>query len=240
MIYILHFFRFFNFLIPVLCSISSPDPGTDFPSSLRVGHFLTRWCNFWQSVCIERTGEQTVLTGLPGDREDRFNPTISFLWSHQVLLPLLFSLGLIIVMLSLLSLFRFSLIKFKEWSTAQLASCASSGIYPLHSFALRSPLATNLKLDSINKKFSYASTWSLVQLLHSSQSCFISRCLRSASDIPCSEDRQEDTGGEILSVHQTCGLGFSCSLCEAFFFTLYLKKKKKRERKKKKKWLLAF
>jgi len=122
-----------------------------FPSSLRMGHFLTRWCNFWQSVYIERTGEQTVLTGLPGDRVDRFNPTISFLWSHQVLLPLLFSLGLIIVMLSLLSLFRFSLIKFKEWSTAQLASCASSGIYPLHSFALPSPLATNLKLDSVQK-----------------------------------------------------------------------------------------
>ena len=149
--YILHFFRFLNFLIPALCSISTPDPGTDFPCSLRMGHFLTRWCNFWQSVCIERTGEQTVLTGLPGDRVDRFNRTISFLWSHQVLLPLLFSLGLVIVMLSLLSLFRFSLIKFKEWSTAQLASCASSGIYPLHSFALRSPLATNLKLDSVQK-----------------------------------------------------------------------------------------
>ena len=37
-------------------------------------------------------------------------------------IALLFSLGLIFVMLSLLALFRFSLVKFKEWLTAQLAS----------------------------------------------------------------------------------------------------------------------
>ena len=40
--------------------------------------------------------------------------------------PLLFSLGLIIVMLSLLALLRFSLITFKERSAAQLASLQSS------------------------------------------------------------------------------------------------------------------
>ena len=56
--------------------------------------------------------------------------------------PLLFSLGLITVMLSLLTRLRFSLIKFKEWSAAQLASLQSSWICPYHSFTLRSPLTT--------------------------------------------------------------------------------------------------
>ena len=40
-------------------------------------------------------------------------------------------------------------------------------------------------------------------------------------DLPCSEDEQEDPGGEILSTHQTCDLELSSSICQAFFFTFF-------------------
>ena len=52
-----------------------------------------------------------------------------------------------------------------------------------------------------------------------------SRSLRSASDIPCSKDGQEDPGGEILSIHRTCDLELSSSLCQAFVSTLFLQVK---------------
>ena len=78
----------------------------------------------------------------------------------------LFSLGLIIL--------RFSLIKSREWSTAQLASSAklknlpTSLLYSLISIGYRSAAGFNTKL------LSPASTLSLVQLLHTSLSRFIS------------------------------------------------------------------
>ena len=40
------------------------------------------------------------------------------------------------------------------------------------------------------------------------------------SDIPCSWGGQENPGGEILSIHRTCHLELSFSLCQAFVFTL--------------------
>ena len=48
--------------------------------------------------------------------------SIILLKPPKLLFLLVFSLGLIIVLLSLLSVLRFFIIKFKEWSTAQLAS----------------------------------------------------------------------------------------------------------------------
>ena len=91
-------------------------------------------------------------------------------------------------MLSLLALLRFSLIKFKEWSGAQLASFAT--LLNLPTSLLYHAIFTGYQSAvGINtKQLSSASALSLVQLLHTSLSCFIllfspSRSLRSASNI---------------------------------------------------------
>ena len=84
----------------------------------------------WQPAHTEGTGEQILSTGLPGDQMDWFNPTVSFFWSHQNSLPLLFSLGFITVMVSILAILGFSLTKFRQWSAVQLA--ASTKLQNLH------------------------------------------------------------------------------------------------------------
>ena len=75
-----------------------------------------------------------------------------FLWKLLKLsFPLLFSLDLIIAMLSLLALLRFSLIKSREWSTAQLVSSTKLQnlltllLYSLISTVCRSAAGFNTK-----------------------------------------------------------------------------------------------
>ena len=41
------------------------------------------------------------------------------------------------------------------------------------------------------------------------------------SDFWCSKDGQEDSGGDIFSIHWTWHLEFSSCLCQAFLFTLF-------------------
>ena len=41
------------------------------------------------------------------------------------------------------------------------------------------------------------------------------------SDTPCSWDRQEDPGGETLSIHRACDLELSSPLCQTFLFLLF-------------------
>ena len=128
----------------------------------------------------------------------------SFNWSHVFSL-VLSGLQMIIVLLSLSR--RFSLRKFKEWLTAQLASFAKLQNLPASLFILRSSLATNQQSHSIQYR-----------------SHLLRHCLWYSSSIslwvapspytlpPCSEDGQKDSGREILSIHRTCDLELSLSL----------------------------
>ena len=94
-----------------------------------------------------------------------------------------------------------------------------------HITRLRSQMATN---GFNTKRLSSASKLSLVQLLHTPLSCFISTLLLSLSllsllywDITRFQCGQEDPGGEMLSINWTCDLELSISLCRAFVFTLF-------------------
>ena len=84
---------------------------------------------------------------------------------------------------------------------------------------LWSPLATNQQPDLIWNSsqllphcLSYSSHipfWLALSLLSFSLSSLRLRY----SDLPCSEDEKEDPGRKILSIHQTCHLELSPSLC---------------------------
>ena len=77
--------------------------------------------------------------------------SILLLKPPKLLFPLLFSPGLIVVMLSLLALLRFSLIQFKEWSVAQLGPSSkllnlpTSLLYYVNSTGYQSAAGINLK-----------------------------------------------------------------------------------------------
>ena len=98
-------------------------------------------------------------------------------------------------------------------------------ICPQHSFILFNLHGLPIRCRIQYKYLSRSSTLSLAQLLHTSR-CFVSplplalfaQCSLGYSDLPCSEDGKEDPGGEILSVHRTCHLELSSSLCRAFLF----------------------
>ena len=126
---------------------------------------------------------------------------------RRLSIPLMFSLSLIIVMLSLPTLPRFSWVKFRAWSTAHLALSAKLLNLPTWLY-YSSPLATNQQPGSVQNS-----------------SCLLACCLRYRSfihlldalsllsslsllslellDLPCSDDWQE-VPREIFSIHRTC------------------------------------
>ena len=184
-------------------------------------------CHFWQPACIKGTGEQTLSACIPGDQADQFSTTVSFFWSHQKSWFPLFSLGLIAVMLSL-ALLRFSLIKFKAWSTGQLASF--SEFLNLPTSPLFSVISTgNQSAARFTTKIALTCFYivsgtappHLSELLHIySPSC----CLCSAVDtrifhVPRMGRRT--IGQKILLIHWTCALELTSSLCQAFVFILF-------------------
>ena len=119
-------------------------------------------------------------------------PTLSF--------PTLFSLSLIIVMLALLGLLRFSSIKFKEWSTVQLASSAKLLNLPISLLYFTIYTGCQSAADSIQNSShllphclwcsSSISLWVASSLLSFSLSSLSLRY----SDLPCSSDGQETLG----------------------------------------------
>ena len=121
------------------------------------------------------------------------------------------------LLLSLLALLGFSLIKLKARSAAQLASFSK-----LLTLPTLTPLLYGLRWSDL--------LWSALICFHIvagttppylselSHLYSPSRSLRSASDIPCPWDGQEDPGGEILTSDLWSELSFS--LCVAFVFTL--------------------
>ena len=168
-------------------------------------HWRNRWTNSinWLIWRLERSVQSDSI----------------FLWKLLKLsLPLLFSLGLIIAMLSLLAFLRFSLVK------SRVIICLACLIYKAsksahYSFTLWSPLAANQQPDSIQN-----SSYLLPHYLWYSSSIplrvasplfsfsFFSFSLR-YSDLPCPKGVQEDSLGEILSVYRTCHLELSFFLC---------------------------
>ena len=115
-------------------------------------------------------------------------------------LPLLFCLGLITVMLSLLDLLGFSLVKFKDWSTVQLASSAKLLNLPISLLYFTIYTGCQSAADSIQNSShllphclwcsSSISLWVASSLLSFSLSSLSLRY----SDLPCSSDGQETLG----------------------------------------------
>ena len=142
-----------------------------------------------------------------------------FLWKLLKLsFPLLFSLGLIIAMLSLLAVLRFSLIKSRDklLSSPRLQSFKICSHY---SFTLWSPLAADQQPDSIQNSSHllphylwYSSSLPLRVASPLFSFSFSSFSLR-YSDFPCPKGVQDDSWGEILSVYRTCHLELSFFLC---------------------------
>ena len=92
-------------------------------------------------------------------------------------------------------------------------------LYDLHWLPISSRIQYKIALICFHIVSGTASPY-LCEILHLYSP---SRSLRSASDtrIPCSWDGQEDPRGEILSIHWTCSLELTSSLCQAFVFTLF-------------------
>ena len=110
---------------------------------------------------------------------DQFSPTGSFflLKPPKLSFPLLFSLDLINVVLFLLAVLRFSLIKFREWSAAQLTSSSkllslpTSLLYFMISTAHWLPISSQTQKQSSSHLLSHCLWYSsdppyLSQLLH--------------------------------------------------------------------------
>ena len=115
--------------------------GFRLPVSKRFAHIFSRLCHSVSLALIHCISLTYYIAGLPGDQAHRFNPTVfcNLVKQPKTPFPLLFSLGSIIAMLSLLALFRFSLTKFKERSTAHLA--LSAKVLNLPTLLLQFPLA---------------------------------------------------------------------------------------------------
>ena len=45
--------------------------------------------------------------------------------------------------------------------------------------------------------------------------------MATSSNLTCSKEGQKDPGGEILSIHRTCDLELSSSLCQVSVFILF-------------------
>ena len=145
-------------------------------------------------------------------------------------LPLLFCLGLIIVMLSLAGSLRFPFGK-----SQRVINCSARLIFRTPKSAHIGPSLFDLHWLPISRRIEHKialicfHTVSVTAPPYLSELLYLyspSRSLRSASDIPCSKDGQEDLEGEILSIQRTCDLELSSCLCQAFVFTLLLNKTK--------------
>ena len=109
-------------------------PGTDLPSSLYAGQRDIPFSNvarhigviFDSQLALKEQVNKLCYLAYWRSGGSVQSGSIFSLKTPKLSFPLLFSLGLIIVMLSLLALLRFSLITFKERSAAQLASLQSS------------------------------------------------------------------------------------------------------------------
>ena len=118
-------------------------------------HWGNRWTNsinllIWRS-CGSVQSDSIFLLKLP-----------ELLFSH------LFSLSLIIAMLPLLALLRFSLIKSREWSTAQLASFfahITPLLFDLHWLPISNRIQYKIALDCFNIVYGTAPQY-LSELLH--------------------------------------------------------------------------
>ena len=118
-------------------------------------------------------------------RQDLFS---LFLKPPKLSFPLLFSLDLLTVVLSLLAVLRFSLLQFTEWSDAQLTSSSKLLSLPTSLFYLMISTAHWLPISSRTQKQSSSHLlspclWysSSIPLLVASSLLFL-RCLHSASD----------------------------------------------------------
>ena len=151
----------------------------------------------------------------------------------ELLFPRLFSLGLIIAMLSLLALLRFSLIK------SRVINCLAHLIYKAPKSAHITPLLFDLHWLLISSRIqdkialtcfhivSGTAPPYLSELLHlcSPFSSFSLRC----SDFLCPKGVQEDSWGEILSlvsVYRTCHLELSFSVRHAISLSSFKSKLK--------------
>ena len=170
--------------------------------------------------------------GLHWDQADRFNPTVFCNLVKQPKPSLLLFLGLIIAMLSLLALLRFSLTKFKKRSTAHIASSAKVLNLPTLLLCSSASTGQNQQPDWIQNSsnllphcLQYNSIVSSTtpQYALSVASSLLSFSLSSLSlvywDLPCSEDGQ-DNRADVFSIHRTWDLELSSSLCQAFLFTI--------------------
>ena len=122
----------------------------------------------------------------------------------------------------MLAHFRFSLTKYLFiYSLQNLKIC------PRHSFPLRFPLANNQQLDSIQNSFHLLPhrlwhSFSIPLWVASISTLFsLSSLIRGYSGLPRFEDGQEVRGEETPSIHWTCDLELSSTLCRVFLFALF-------------------
>ena len=105
-----------------------------------------------------------------------------FLWKLLKLsFPLLFSLGLIIAMLSLLALLRFSLIKSKEW----MISCSARLIYKASKFAHITHSLFDLHWLPISSRIQYKIALSCFHIISGTAPPYLSEFPKPLPIFPC-------------------------------------------------------